>query len=69
MKPAVYKDAPKGAPSSSSTPPPQVQLSGGQTSTSKPFEMTRANLDQWKRNVKAAGTTESAKIEFLASRS
>ena len=52
MKPVVNQDAPKEVPSSSSNPPSQVQLSGGQTSASRPTEMTRANLDQWKRNVK-----------------
>ena len=52
MKPVVNRNAPKGASSLSSTPPPQVQLTGGQTSMSKPIGMTRANLDQWKRNVK-----------------
>ena len=31
---------------------PQVQLSGGQTSASKPIGMTRANLDQWKGNMR-----------------
>ena len=65
MKPAVNRDAPKEAPSSSSTPPPQVQLSGGQTSTSRPIGMTRANLDQWKKNVRQQIQQKVQKVNSL----
>ena len=67
MKQVVNRDAPKEAPSSSSTPPPQVQLSGGQTSASRPIEMTRANLDQWKRIVRQQVQQKVQKLNSLQS--
>ena len=68
MKPVVNRDAPEDAPSSSSTPPPQVQLSGGQTSASRPIEMTRANLDQWKRILKQQIQQKVQKLNSLQSK-
>ena len=68
MEPAVNRNAPRGAPSSSSTPPLQVQLSGGQTSMSRPIEMTRANLDQWKRNVRQQMQQKVQKLNSLRSK-
>ena len=67
MKTAVHNNAPKEAPSSSSTRPPRVQLSGGQTSASRPIEMTRANLDQWKRNVRQQIQQRVQKLNSLQS--
>ena len=67
MKQVVNRDAPEGALSSSSTPPPQVQLSGGQTSASRPIEMTRANLDQWKRTVRQQMQQKVQKLNSLRS--
>ena len=39
-------------PSSSSIPSVQCQLSGGRSGFNVPADLTRANLDQWKRNLK-----------------
>ena len=46
-------------------PSTEVQLSGGQTSTSRPTGMTRANLDQWKRNVRQQVQQKFQKLSSL----
>ena len=53
------------APSSSSTPSAQHQLSGGQFSVSVPAGFTRANLDQWKRNLKLQLQQKTQKLNSL----
>ena len=53
------------APSSSSTSPLQHQLSGGRVSGNVPAELTRANLDQWKRNVKLQLQQKMQKLNSL----
>ena len=67
MKPAVNKDAPRGTPSSSSIPPVQHQLSGGQYNESVPANLTRANLDQWKRNLKLQLQQKTQKLNSMHS--
>ena len=53
------------APSSSSPSIQQRRLSGGQTSVSMPTEMTRAYLDQWKRNLKLQLQQKLQKLNSL----
>ena len=53
------------APSSSSTRSAQHQLSGGQFSENVPVQMTRANLDQWKRNLKLQLQQKTQKLSSL----
>ena len=65
MRPASDQNAPEGAPSSSFSPSLQYQLSGGQNSESVPVGMTRANLDQWKRNLKQQLQQKTQKLSSL----
>ena len=53
------------APSSSSTALVQHQLSGGRSSVNVPADLTRANLDQWKRNVKLQMQQKMQKLNSL----
>ena len=66
MKPVVNRNAPKGASSSSSTPPShRYNCQGGKPVTSRPIEMTRANLDQWKRTVRQQMQQKVQKLNSL----
>ena len=53
------------APSSPSTPSLQHQLSGGRFSVCVPAGLTRANLDQWKRNLKLQLQQKIQKLDSL----
>ena len=55
------------ASSSSSIPSLQYQLSGGRISGTVPVNLTRANLDQWKRNLKLQLQQKTQKMNSLQS--
>ena len=55
------------ASSSSSIPSLQYQLSGGRISGTVPANLTRANLDQWKRNLKLQLQQKTQKLNSLHS--
>ena len=65
MKQVVNRDAPRETPSSSSVPSLQYQLSGGQINENVPANLTRANLDLWKRNLKLQLQQKTQKMNSL----
>ena len=67
MKPAVNRNAPEVTPSSSFNPSQQHQLSGGLVSEIVPVGLTRANLDQWKRNLKLQLQQKTQRLNSLHS--
>ena len=67
MKPAVNRNAPREAPSSPSVSSLQYQLSGGRNNETVPVNLTRANMDQWKRNLKLQIQQKTQKLNSLHS--
>ena len=67
MKPVVNRNAPQDAPSSSSVQSLQYHLSGGHFNVNVPANLTRANLDQWKRNLKLQLQQKTQKLNSLHS--
>ena len=65
MKPAVNRDAPREAPSTPSMPSLQQQLSGVLISGTVLANLTRANLDQWERNLKLQLQQKTQKLNSL----
>ena len=63
-QPSMQKTASRAS-NPSNTSLPQVQLSGGQISMSRPTGMTRANFDQWKRNVRQQVQQKLQKLSSL----
>ena len=59
MKPVINRNAPREAPNSSSIPPPQVQLSGGQVVPIKPFTVKCAELPSVQPSVLGFPVTPS----------
>ena len=67
MTPTSNRNAPREVPSSLSISSLQYQLSGGRISGTVPANLTRANLDLWKRNLKLQLQQKTQKLNSLQS--